>query len=95
MKRWTVRIIGLIVLGLAAYGVYDVRRAGLFSLPELPDGAYTLSFKNGLRAVILDAEVADPSLSTGSKYFRSLSYANRDRKYLGIPLDVQPWFKDA
>jgi hypothetical protein len=95
MRRWIVRIIGLVVLGLAAFLVYDTHRSGLFSLPELPDGAYTLSFKNGFRAIVLDAEVADPSGGTGSKYVRSLSYANSDRKYLGIPFDVQPWFKDA
>lgn len=95
MKRWTLRIIGLAILGSASWSGYDFYRAGYWSLPDLPKGAYTLSFANGLRAIVLDAEVSDTSRDDSSKYARSLSYGNKDRSYLGVPFDVQPWFKDA
>lgn len=95
MKRWAVRIILVVVLGFACFWVYASYRQGLFSLPDLPDGAYTLSFENGLRAIVLDAEVKNLSRDNAPKFLRSLSLANRDRRYLGVPSDVQPWFKDA
>ncbi|MBW0159487.1 hypothetical protein [Sedimentimonas flavescens] len=95
MKRWMFRILLLGVLGIASLWVYDFYRAGILSLPDIPDGAYTLSYKNGFRAIVLDADVSDPIGRDGPKYFRSLGVANRDRKYLGVPFDVQPWFKEA
>lgn len=95
MKRWVFRIIGLGFLSFAAYWAYDFHRAGYLSLPDIPDGAYTLSYASGLRAIVLDADVSDTTLTEAPKYFRSLSRANPDRKYLGIPLDVQPWFREA
>lgn len=95
MKRWIFRIIVLGILGYASYWAYNSYRAGYLSLPDLPDGAYTLSFKNGFRAIVLDADVPDGTGDDAPKYLRSLGVANRDRKYLGIPFDVQPWFKEA
>jgi hypothetical protein len=95
MLKWIGRLVGVGIVGLAGFFVYEMYRAGSFDLPELPDGAYTISFENGLRAIVTDIEVADPMVPGSSRYFRSLSIANRDRKYLGIPLDVQPWFRDA
>ena len=65
------------------------------SLPKLRDGAYTLSFKNCLRAIVLNPEIPDRTGDAAPRYFRSLSVANRGRKYLGVPLKVQPWFEDA
>ncbi len=95
MKRWITRIIGLGLLGTIAFWAYDAYRAGLLSLPDLPDGAYFVSYKNGFRAIVLDAAVPDAIGDDAPKYFRSLGVANRDRKYLGVPFDVQPWFEDA
>ncbi len=95
MMRWIFRLVVLGILGFAAFWAYDTYRAGYLSLPDLPDGAYTLSFANGLRAIVLDAEVPDRGGDDAPKYFRQLSVANPDRNYLGVPFDVQPWFKDA
>lgn len=92
---WVSKVIGLGFAGYVAYGLYDTYRAGYFSLPELPDGAYTVSFANGMRGIVLDAQVGDNILKTGPAIFRRLSLANRDRKYLGIPMDVAPWFEEA
>ena len=95
MKKWANRIFLLFVLGYASFWIYTSYRGGLFSLPKLPYGAYFLSFENGLRAIVLDAEGKDQTFDDAPRFLRSLSIANRDRKYLGIPIDVQPWFKDA
>ncbi len=95
MKRWIFGIIVLGIMGYAFYLAYNFYRAGYLSLPDIPDGAYTLSYKSGLRAIVLDADVPDTTLANGPKYFRSLSLANRDRKYLGFRYEVQPWFEDA
>lgn len=88
-------LICLALLGGAGYFTYDFFRAGNWSLPELPDGAYTLSFKNGFRAIVLDADVPDTSKADAPRYFRSLGVANRERRYFGVPFEVQPWFRDA
>lgn len=88
----------LIVLGVAGYvgvGTYGWYRAGYFDLPEVPSGAYIASFKSGLRAIVLDADVPDNVYADGPAIFRRLSAANPDRKYLGIAMDVAPWFEDA
>ncbi len=95
MTRWILRIIALGLLAFASFTAYDFYRAGYLSLPDLPDGAYTLSSASGLRAIILDADVPDQVGDDPPKYFRTLSAANPDRKYLTVPFDVQPWFKDA
>ncbi|WP_155947218.1 hypothetical protein [Pseudorhodobacter ferrugineus] len=95
MKRWGLRIVGIAVASYIALYAYSFYRSGYPSLPDLPDGAYTLSFKSGFRAIILDAEVPEQNGYNPPKYFRYLSVANRKRRYFGVPLEVQPWFKDA
>jgi hypothetical protein len=86
----------LIVLGVVGYGgyeVYNYHRAGYFDLPDLPSGAYTLSFSSGLRAIVLDAQVSDDHNADAPALLRSLSLANPDRRYIGFPYDVAPWFE--
>ena len=92
---WVSKLIGLGFAGYIAYGVYEHYRAGYFHLPDLPDGAYTVSFSNGLRGIVLDAQVGDNMFKSGPAILRRLSFANRERKYLGIPMKVAPWFEDA
>jgi hypothetical protein len=35
------------------------------------------------------------TVATGPKIFRRLSYADPDRRYIGVPLDVASWFEDT
>lgn len=90
---WISKVAGVCVLGAAGYWTFDAHRAGLFELPELPDGAFTLSFHNGLRAIVLDADVPEGTETDGPRFFRALGVANRERKYLGVPFEVEPWFR--
>lgn len=98
MRRWVFRILALGFLGYCSYSgyqYYQYYRAGYFSLPELPDGAYVASFDNGLRAIVLDAEVEDHSADTNPKFLRSLAVANPSRRYIGSTFKVERWFEDA
>lgn len=83
MKKWTARLLVAAVIGGGGYLVYDHWRFGFFDLPEVPEGSRTISFHNGLRAIILDAEYPD-----------EVSFDDT-RDYLGIPFKVAPWFEDA
>lgn len=93
--KWRFRLIVLGLLGLGGYTSYDLYRGGLFEIPDMPMGAYQVSFNNGLRGVVEGVQVSDPIDSGSPKMFRRLASANPDRKYLGIPLDVAPWFQKA
>ena len=46
------RIAAVLVLGWVGYSVYVSYKAGFFSRPEIPEGAFSLSFDNGLRAIV-------------------------------------------
>lgn len=95
LRRWIGRGAIVVIVAYAAFYTFSTYRAGYFSLPDLPDGAFTLSYKNGFRAIILEAEVDNPSMGNAPKFLRNLSIANRSRKYLSVPYEVQPWFRDA
>ncbi|QPZ92506.1 hypothetical protein [Thioclava electrotropha] len=95
MKKWVFRVTIILIVVYAASLTYTFYRKGYFSLPDLPDGAYTLSSDNGLRAIILDADISNEADYTPPKFFRNLATANRDRRYLGFPLEVEPWFEEA
>lgn len=92
---WTTRLILSGVAVVIGYAAYDMHKVGYFSVPDLPIGAYVVSFKNGLRGIVMDVEVSDQSYENRHKFFRRLSNANPDRRYLGIPFDVAPWFEDS
>ena len=54
MNKWVMKGLAVLVVGGVGYGVYDSYRAGHFSRPEMPPGAFSLSYKNGLRAILVD-----------------------------------------
>lgn len=56
MIKWILAIIVVAGLGVVGYGYYDYRKAGLHLRPEMPPGAFSISYKNGLRAIIVDVE---------------------------------------
>lgn len=92
--KWIVRLILLGFIGSLGLGTYDMYRGGFFSLPDLPDRAYPISFSSGLRGILYDMDASDKTYENGLKWFRRLSYANPDRKYIGVPAEVPSWFKD-
>jgi hypothetical protein len=88
----------LLIVGLVGYGgyyTYDLHKGGFFSLPDIPAGAYPISFKSGFRAIVYDMDVTDNQYSDTPKIFRRLTMANRDRRFLGLPSDVPRWFEDT
>lgn len=93
--NWRIGVIATVVFGYLAYVAYDLQRGGYFQLPDLPDNAYPVSFTNGLRGIVSDSEVSETGYSDSPKLFRRLALANPDRKYLGIPSKVSPWFEDV
>lgn len=54
MWKWLFRIAGLAVLGCIGYATYDGYMAGFHTRPEMPKGAFSLSYKNGLRGILVD-----------------------------------------
>lgn len=92
---WVSKLFGLGFAGYVSYGIFVDYRAGYFNLPDLPEGAYTVSFSSGLRGIVLDAQVGDNMFKSGPAIVRRLSWANRERRYLGVSLEVAPWFEDV
>ena len=95
MMKKLIKVILIGIIGFLGYATYDSYKAGYFSIPDLPDGAYPISFKNGFRAILIDADVSRPQMGVSMSFFRRLAVANPERKYLGLPFEVQPWFEDA
>jgi hypothetical protein len=91
---WITKLIVIGVVGYGSYYAYKANRAGYFELPDLPQGAYILSFKNGMRSIVLDAKVAETHLANAPAFLRLLSLANPNRQYIGLPFQVAPWFED-
>jgi len=60
----------------------------------MPEGSYVISTRSGFRGIVLDADVSKP-IEDMPNFFRRLNLASPDRRYLSIPFDVAPWFKDA
>ena len=48
------RIVLIVILAFGGYAAYDYYTAGLHTRPEMPEGAFSRSFKNGLRAIFVD-----------------------------------------
>lgn len=50
MWKW---VIGLLVCAGVGYVAYDYYRADLHRRPDMPEGAFSISYKNGLRAILV------------------------------------------
>lgn len=53
MSKWSKRVLFAVILAggcYVAYGLYDGYRAGYHTRPDMPDGAFSISYKNGMRA---------------------------------------------
>ncbi|GEM_PF-651978 len=82
------------VVFLVGYTAFRSYQKGYFNIPDIPDGAYVISTGNGLRGILLDAEVSQP-IHHLPNFFRRLIHADPDRIYFGFPADVAPWFVDT
>ena len=95
MLRWVSRILIVSLIGYIGLLLYEYNRLGIFSMPDLPHGAYYVSFDSGLRGIVLNADVPETSTGSGPKFLRSLSVENRDIRYIGISQNVPSWFANA
>lgn len=50
---WARRAILTVVIGFGCYVAYDAVMAGYLTRPKMPEGAFSLSFKNGMRAILV------------------------------------------
>lgn len=64
MRKWNILFV-VVVLSYAAYAAWDYFRAGLHTRPTMPDGAFSLSFASGLRAILVDV----PDQRDSRRYF--------------------------
>lgn len=92
---WIGKLLIVGIVGYAGYSVYGLHRGGYFSLPDLPRGAYPISFRSGLRGIVYDMDVTDDQYADAPRIFRRLSMANRDRRFIGLPAEVPRWFEDT
>lgn len=53
MLRWLGRLVVVGIIGVIGYAAYDYYMAGLHTRPQMPDGAFSISYKNGMRAIIV------------------------------------------
>jgi len=51
MVKW---IVGIVILAGGGYVAYDAFRAGFHTRPAMPEGAFSISFKNGLRGILVN-----------------------------------------
>lgn len=93
MLKWSFRVLLIVVLGVVGYGTLDLYRAGFFSLPELSDNEYPLSFSNGLRGIV-EVPLRDTPQRPAPQIVRRLSQVYPDRMYLGVPIEVPSWLTE-
>ena len=92
---WFAKLLIIGVVGYGGYYVYNLNRAGYLSMPDIPSGAYPISFKSGFRGIVYDMDVTDDQYADAPKIFRRLNMASRDRRFIGLPSDVPRWFEDV
>jgi len=54
MSKWGKRILAVFVVSIGGYLAYVYIAGGYFTRPEMPPGAYSMSFKSGIRAIMVD-----------------------------------------
>jgi hypothetical protein len=54
MWKWIGGAMLLGAAGFVGWGVYDYRMAGLHTRPDMPPDAFSISYKSGLRAILVD-----------------------------------------
>lgn len=48
------RVVLAVLLAGGGYVAYDTYRAGYHTRPNMPEGAFSISYKSGLRAILID-----------------------------------------
>lgn len=92
---WFTKLLFIGVVGYGAFYVNKLNDKGYLSLPDIPVGAYPISFDSGLRGIVYDMDVTDDRYADAPKLFRRLVMANRDRRFIGLRSDVPRWFEDT
>lgn len=95
MGKWILRLVLLGVVGSVGFALFDSYRAGYFEIPDLEPNEYPVSFKSGLRAIVIDPEVSNNTHADAPKFFRRLANANDKRRYIGVPMNVAYWLEDV
>lgn len=54
MWKLTKQLIVVALIAFAGYAAYDYYRADLHTRPDMPEGAFSISYKNGMRAILVD-----------------------------------------
>ncbi|MEY1556855.1 hypothetical protein AB3Y40_14585 [Yoonia sp. R2331] len=63
------KILLLVVLGVVGWLGYDVYKMGLHTRPSMPEGAFSLSFTNGYRVIVIDQETVEPDRRYSARNF--------------------------
>jgi len=48
------RVLVATIIAVIGYSIYDYYRADLHTRPDMPEGAFSISYKNGLRAILVN-----------------------------------------
>ena len=65
MPKWIKgAVLALVIVG-GAYVLYDAYRAGFHTRPDMPPDAFSFSYKNGLRAILVNV----PNEKATRRYF--------------------------
>ena len=65
MWKWAGRILFVAVIAWCGLAAYDYYRKGYHTRPDMPPGAFSISYKNGLRAILVDL----PNEQGSRRYF--------------------------
>jgi len=63
--KWLFGAVALVGLAYFGYGAFEYYQAGLHTRPKMPDGAFSISYKNGLRAILVNV----PNEQKSRRYF--------------------------